>query len=58
MSRKYTKSHYIKQMRHICKNESERWNESGKEYQDENGLGVSAGYRYAIKIVKAGGVNE
>lgn len=38
--------------------ESERWHESGKEYQDKSELGVAAGFRHAIKIVKAGGVNE
>lgn len=38
--------------------ESERWHESGKEYQDNTELGVAAGFRHAIKIVKAGGVNE
>ena len=36
--------------------EAERWHESGKEYDDKNELGVAAGYRYAIKIVKGSGL--
>lgn len=33
-------------------NEVNRWQESGKENEDEKELGVAVGFRYAIKIVK------
>ncbi len=44
----------------VCQMEREakRWQESGEEYEDQKELGVAEGYRLAIEIVKAGGVNE
>lgn len=39
-------------------NEAKRWQESGEEYQDEKELGVAEGFKRAVNIVKAGGVNE
>lgn len=38
--------------------EAERWHDSGKEYNDKKELGVAGGFRYAIPIVRKGGVDN
>lgn len=38
--------------------ESSRWEESGTEFEDKRELGVAEGYRRAIEIVKAGGLEH
>ena len=38
--------------------ESKRWEDSGKEYEDKCEIAVGTGLRYAIEIVKHGGVND
>ena len=38
--------------------ESKRWEDSGKEYEDKCEIAVGTGLRYAIEIVKQGGVSD
>lgn len=38
--------------------ESARWQDSGDAYNDEKEKGVAIGFRKAIEIVKAGGIDE
>lgn len=36
--------------------ESDRWKESGEEYEDQKELGISEGFKKAIEVVKSGGI--
>lgn len=55
---KYPTAYDVDKVVEQLESESARWQDSGDAYNDEKEKGVAIGFRKAIKIVKAGGIDE